>query len=307
MICILALIVFGILGIFSATHRKIAREAFDCVFRRVTLRSCESGLDVRLKSQITGSLMRRNPALARFTFKHFETLSWAFTILMVLSIIYTAIGGYNYYLYGNCNGPNKEGFCVFDPAGSNSKYSVAENGASCSANSGGVKALSLQAVNVSIFPQTNPGAKNQVFFIGCYACEYTRKAYPDIKRLADRKDTNFIFAHLPIKDRTASISNVVNCVNEQNPQKVIELNDLMFRADVNQLSEKETILEAVRQIGLDPSEIEKCANTAETKQRSEQQVAEIEKTGVYGTPTVFVNAAAVVGPKPYRVYARLLQ
>jgi hypothetical protein len=118
MICLLALVVFGILGIFSATHRKIAVEAFDCVFRRLTIRKCTSGLDKRLKSQITGKLMRKSPRLAKFTYGNFEAISWVFTALMVLSLVYTGIGAYNYVVYDNCNGAHSDEFCIFNPADS---------------------------------------------------------------------------------------------------------------------------------------------------------------------------------------------
>ena len=113
MICIIALIVFGILGIFSATHRKIALEAFECVFKRIRLKPCDSGLDKRLKSRITGKLMKRSPRLAGFTFKHFESLSWLFTILMFVSLFYSAFGIYNFVAYGNCNGENSSEACVY--------------------------------------------------------------------------------------------------------------------------------------------------------------------------------------------------
>ena len=66
MICIIALVVFGTLGIFSATHRKIAREAFECVFKRINLKPCDSALDKKLKSQITGKLMRKKPKMKRY-------------------------------------------------------------------------------------------------------------------------------------------------------------------------------------------------------------------------------------------------
>ena len=133
MICFIALIVFGILGIFSATHRKMAKEAFDCVFRRLTLKPCESGLDKRMKSHITGVLMRRNQKIAKFTYKNFEAISWLFTILMVFSIVFSGIGIYNYVAYGNCNGPHSDEFCIFDPAGNNSCGSehCATNGCDC--------------------------------------------------------------------------------------------------------------------------------------------------------------------------------
>lgn len=301
MICIIALVVFGILGIFSATHRKVAFEAFNCVFRKTTFRKCNSDLDVRLKSQIVAKIMNKSPKTARFVYKNFEIFSWTFTILMIVSLVYTIIGGYNFYLYGNCNGPNQEGFCIFDPTGSNTGYTSAQD-LSCSSQENKEKSLSMIGVDTSIFPQTNPNAENQVFFIGCYACEYTRKSYPDIRKLALREDVNFIFAHLPVKDETYFISDVINCVNKENPRKIIELNDIIFNMDVTRLSEKEAVLNAVNEIGFDSKIIEECALKNETQELSKKQVSEIKETGVYGTPTVFVNDKPIVGPKPYRIY-----
>jgi hypothetical protein len=115
MICLIALAVFAILGIFSVSYRKLSAEAFDCVFRKLTLRKCESGLDMRLKAQITGSVLKRSPKTGIFVFRNFELISWIFTILLIASAAYTAYAGYNYYIYGNCNGPNSDGFCIFDP------------------------------------------------------------------------------------------------------------------------------------------------------------------------------------------------
>ena len=56
MICFVALAVFAVMGLFSAKYRPYAKEAFDCVFRRLTLRKCESGLDKRIKSKLTGKI-----------------------------------------------------------------------------------------------------------------------------------------------------------------------------------------------------------------------------------------------------------
>jgi hypothetical protein len=306
MICILALVTFGIIGIFSATHRKIALEAFDCVFRRVTLRKCESGLDKRLKSQITGKLMRKNPTVARFTFKHFEMISWFFTILFIVSLVYTGIGGYNYYLYGNCNGPNEEGFCIFDPLGSNSKISAAQNDASCSLEAPNQEDLTLFNVDLSLFPEKDRNAKNDIIFIGCYACEYTRKTYPTIRKLLERSDVNFVFAHLPVKEDTHFISNILNCIDEIDKTKFIEFNDIIFSTETISLQNKEQILDVVEEIGLDKERINQCSVSERIQNMTRLQISEIQETGIYGTPTVFVNGEAVVGPKPYRVYKRLL-
>lgn len=309
MICILALIVFGILGIFSATHRKIAFEAFDCVFRRLTIRKCTSGLDKRLKSQITGKLMKRSPKIARFAYKNFELISWAFTILLILSIAYSAIGGYNYYIYGNCNGPNDESFCIFDPLGNNNKFSEATVvDASCSIDTTNEKKqLTLHNISTESFPRINRNAENDIVVIGCYACEYTRETYSTIKKLQERNDVNFVFAHLPVKEDAHFVSNILNCINEADDKMFIEFNDKMFLADPMTIKDENGILEIVEEIGMNKEDIMQCSHTERIQNLTQFQISEIQKTGIYGTPTVFINGEGVVGPKPYRVYKRLLK
>jgi len=103
MICIIALVVFAILGIFSATHRSLAKEAFDCVFKRVTLRKCTTGFDMKMKSGIVGYLLTKNEKIANFTYKYFEILSWAFIILTIVSLLLTAQATYNIIVYGTCS------------------------------------------------------------------------------------------------------------------------------------------------------------------------------------------------------------
>jgi len=117
MICIIALPVFLILGIFSLKYRMLAKESFECVFRTITFRKCHSKLDQRIKSRVTGHILKYHPGAARFFFKNFGILSWIFTVLMVVSFVYSAIGIYNYAAYGNCNGPGSTAFCIFNPAG----------------------------------------------------------------------------------------------------------------------------------------------------------------------------------------------
>ena len=102
------------MGIFSATHRDIAREAMDCVFRRLRFKPCESGLDKRLKSALIGKVMKRSPRLAGFGFRHFEVISWMFTVLMFGSLIWSGVSVYRYAMYGNCHGANSTEECDFD-------------------------------------------------------------------------------------------------------------------------------------------------------------------------------------------------
>ena len=71
MFCIVAFAVLSILGIFSATNRALAKEALDCVLRRVTLRPCNTGFDEKIKAKILGSVITRSEVAARFLNKYF--------------------------------------------------------------------------------------------------------------------------------------------------------------------------------------------------------------------------------------------
>ncbi len=112
--CIVALVILGFLGIFSAKYRAWAREAFDCVARRVTLRPCRTGFNEKVKATVTSSLMKRSPRVARFTHRHFEVISWLFSVSMILSMGYTAYGLYNLATVGTCDPAHPEQ-CVFNP------------------------------------------------------------------------------------------------------------------------------------------------------------------------------------------------
>lgn len=120
--CLVALFVLAVMGIFSARYRKWAKEAFDCVARRVTLRPCRTGFNEAVKAKVTSKLMARHPGFARFTHRHFELISWAFTALLFISLAYTVYSGYNIMAYGTCDPVS--GMCAFSP------------GASCSVTTG---------------------------------------------------------------------------------------------------------------------------------------------------------------------------
>ncbi|MFH1751571.1 MAG: hypothetical protein ABH821_01380, partial [archaeon] len=60
MICIIALVVLAVLSVFSARYRPYAREAFNCVFRRLTLRKCNTSFDKKMKMKISSRLATKN-------------------------------------------------------------------------------------------------------------------------------------------------------------------------------------------------------------------------------------------------------
>jgi hypothetical protein len=113
LICIVALVVFSFLGIFSAKYRAFAREAFNCVFRRVTLRKCNTDFDKRLKAKISAKLFKKNRRVGKFVFGHFEAISWVFTALLIVSLIISTLTIYNLVVFGSCD-PHSTS-CVFKP------------------------------------------------------------------------------------------------------------------------------------------------------------------------------------------------
>jgi len=103
-LCIIALIVFSVLGIFSGHYRGLAKDAFKCVFLTIQFKPCNVQLETKIKTKITSKLMVV-PSLARFFYKYFKPISWIFTISFFASLIYSAYGIYNLLAIGRCD-PN---------------------------------------------------------------------------------------------------------------------------------------------------------------------------------------------------------
>jgi len=176
MICLIALIVFSILGLFSVSYRKLAIKAVECVFRRVTLRPCQSGMDRQLKNQLIGLASRKNISLARLLAKYFEVISWIFTALLIVSLALSVRGIYFYIMYGNCNGQNSDEFCVFDALNPKEEYSCEDP--SLITNS--------QPIKPNVDDDAFFGDRNStITFIefGCYACPYTKEAQSAVKEV----------------------------------------------------------------------------------------------------------------------------
>ena len=301
--CIIALIVFGIMGIFSASHRALAKEAFDCVFKRITFRPCNTNFQEKVKGKILSKIITRSTFLAKMVNKHYEILSWIFFILMVGSTFYVLRGGYNFYIYGSCNGLNASGFCAFDPSGENNKVTAIGDSEACGITQKTEQTVTLNNVDLLSFPTQNIGSKDTVVFIGCYDCDYSRKAYPDIQKLIKDKKTNFIFAHYPAKGDTTFLAEAGYCVYKDYPDKYWDFNSYLFSADENYVLNKANLNEILGKFNFDVKKVNECANSIETKTAVENQVKELNKTGLYGTPTIFINSKVFVGPKPYRVYS----
>lgn len=300
--CIVALIIFGIMGIFSASQRALAREAFDCVFRRVTFRPCNTGFQEKIKGKLLARVLSRSTFWAKVLNKYYEVFSWIFFILFIGSTVWVLRGAYNFYVYGSCNGLNQSGFCAFDPKGENNETSGLNKKETCGITKDDATNLTLENTDLSLFPSKNSDSENNLVFIGCYACDFSRKTYPLIQELLKKEKINYTFAHYPAKGDTTFLGEVGYCVEQQYGDQFWDFNDYLFTADKDYVLNKDNISEILKKFNFDVQKINQCAQDLKTKTVVEGRVQELDKTNIYGTPTVFIDGKAFVGPKPYRVY-----
>ncbi len=103
MFCIVAFVVFVILGIFSARYRKLAKKAWGCVARKVTLRPCDTGFKQEARDVIIGKLVLTKPKLARFLDKYLDYLAALIVVLSIWSLLVVFQSGLNLLVYDTCS------------------------------------------------------------------------------------------------------------------------------------------------------------------------------------------------------------
>jgi hypothetical protein len=108
MFCIATFIVFGILGIFSATYRPLAKAAWHCTWRRVRFRPCDISFSEEMRGKLLSKLVFTWPRVARFLDRWLDWISFAFVALSIWSLFYVANAGLNLWVYDTCNPSNAE-------------------------------------------------------------------------------------------------------------------------------------------------------------------------------------------------------
>ena len=303
MICLVALVVFSVLGIFSVRYRKLAIKAVDCVFRRVTFRPCQSGMDQQLRSKLVATISKKNVNLAKFVVKHFEVLSWIFTAIFILSIFFSARGIYFYAVYGNCNGQDSNDFCVFDA------LNPVEDHSSCSDPSvitGDVE-FTVPTVNENDLILGSKDAKVSIIEFGCYTCPFTKKANPVVTEILEKYDGKILYVYkdfpLPTHQNANLASNAVMCANNQD--LYWSYHNLLFESAFEQIN-ADDLMNIASTLNLNMTDFEYCLSEMRFNQDVNNDFEEGTSAGVYGTPTFFINGVVVVGPKPFRYFKNII-
>jgi predicted DsbA family dithiol-disulfide isomerase len=304
MICIIALIVFSIMGIFSVTYRQLAAKAFDCVFRRLTLRPCQSGLDRQVKTSIISFFSKKNVKIARFVAKYFEILSWTFLIIMIVSMFFTAQGIYNYVVYGNCNGQNSTGICVYDLLNPLKQQSTGV----CTDPSMAIQKITgLPKIAIND-PSIGPkDAKVTIVEFGCFSCPNTKLAEPTVKQLLKKYNgkVRFVYKDFPLPNHNDSATMALAAACAQDQGKYWEYHDVLFGLQGKAVT-NELLIDEAKSLGMDSLKFSSCLNNKKYLNQTEGEFNEGLKIGIYGTPTFFINNRSVVGPSPYPYFRNII-
>lgn len=312
MICVIALIVFGILGIFSAKYRIVAKEAFNCVFKKITLKKCDTGLDQRLKGEITGKLFKINPRIGRFVFRYFEWFSWIFLILTIATLFFVGQGLYFYAVYGNCNGPNSNQFCIFDPLGTN-KPSDGGNIDICSVPES-YKNKTLTAPPISQIIELNhdaykgnPDAKVIIIEFGCYSCHYTKLVEPTVQKIIKQYGDKILFIYMdfPLSkthDNALLASKAAHCAFDQG--KYWEYREYLFANQPKQYYDD--LLIYARELGLNEEKFKECLDTEKYSELVNNMYQIGLSSGVSVTPTFFINNQTIIGAKDFKEFKKVI-
>jgi protein-disulfide isomerase len=276
MLCFVALAVFLFLSIFSAKYRPLARRALGCAMKKATLRPCDTGLDEELKSASLAGIMRFSPGAAAFVNRHFEAFSLAFTAIFFASLFFAAQGIYNFIIYGNCNG-FEGGFCV---------YSGVQNELFLRAPSalGGISA-------------GNPGANVTVVEFGCYTCPYTRAAEDGVQRLISAYGDRIHYVYkafpLPIHPYSREAAIAALCANDEG--KYWEYRGALLEDQQDVMQNGTAALDGIAR-SLNLTSFDSCYKSGRHDPDVQQSADECTASGIYGTPTFFVNGKPFVGP-----------
>lgn len=289
LICIIALAVFSVMGIFSAKYRRYAKEAFHCFINTMTLRKCDSRLDEKIKAEIISKILPVSAPAAKAVHKNFELISTFLVFIMLASMAYSAISVYNFVVYGNCNGEHGGSCILKDLAGGAAEGKPEQLG---------------YPKNFEGQKFGNANSKLIVYEFGCYSCPHTAKAEPIVQQLYSEygNRTEFIFKTFPLSNHPYSNEAALAswCAYEQGTGKYLDFRRDLFAAQDNwRVDGAPTIIMIANQSGLDMGDFSACYSSGRYQPQIDALVKEGKDIGIYGTPTFFIGNQRFAGAVTY--------
>lgn len=172
-------------------------------------------------------------------------------------------------------------------------------------------------VNVSAgkFPLLGKNdAKVTVIEFADFRCPFCETFFTDtesqiIKDYVDTGKVKYAFRNYAFLGPPSVVAaNAGECANEQG--QFWKMHDYFYK---NQPSESDTSMYTVDnlttiagQLGMDTAKFNSCLSTNKYDKNVSADLADGQKAGVTGTPTVFINGISVVGAQPYSAFKTII-
>jgi len=292
------------MSIFSAKYRPLAKEGLRCVFRTITFKPCDTGLDDQIKATAVSGAFKVHPALAKFTNKNFTALSWVFVILTFASFILTAQAVWNLATVGTCDPANPSGCVVNQIRGDYGFF-------------GGISGFVSEILNPPVAPTAldgitagNPNAKVVIVEFGCYTCPYTGEAEPVVKELlkeynssSNDKSIYYVFKPFPIETHKYSNEAARAILCARNQGKQTDLQDRIFKSQDACTSDGVLMIKQLaNESGLNMTAFNACLDGNQTGAELARYIQEGHDSYIQRTPTFFINGKYYAGPQTIETF-----
>lgn len=218
-------------------------------------------------------------------------------LLFFLSTFSIVSGLYNYFAFGNCNGPQSSAFCVFKEIGS------------------GIGRMSPNDINITDHPvRGNQSATKTLIEFACLQCPFSKAAESNVQQILksypDKVKLVYFFFPLSQHKNGFLAAKADYCAGEQG--KFWEYHDLLFQNQsyfdnsVSDTDAKKFMINNAKQVGLDTTKFASCIDSDAAFNRVERDVELGRRLGLEGTPTFFIDGKKLVGPQTCQTFQELI-
>lgn len=206
MLCILVFIIFLILfpifGIFSKDYRILFKKAWECAFKKVTLKPCDVNFGDEVKNRVLSKIAFRFPRVAKFIDKTSTIWALAFVLLSVWSLLYVVNAGLNLWVYDTCDPVTGESCALGGEAcgvGTNSAPTILET---LSRVPDRLRSWNAKEFTTSRSSYYNSFDLNKPVAIEVIdpGCQFCKKLWANIKEAGFENTYNLTYLAYPIPD-----------------------------------------------------------------------------------------------------------
>jgi len=158
------------------------------------------------------------------------------------------------------------------------------------------------------------GAKVTIIEFADFRCPFCEKYYTDtasqiIKDYVDTGKAKYAFRNYAFLGPPSVVAaNAVECANEQG--QFWKMHEYLYK---NQPSESDTsmyttdnLTKIAGQLGMNTNKFNSCLSANKYDKDVSTDLADGQKAGVTGTPTIFINGISIVGAQPYSAFKTVI-